>query len=106
MKTAISLILLSTLAAQSACPGKHQRVPDCIALPETADKRELEISTKLAADLVAGIGKPSLAIEYKHKVDIAYAKLGQRKNLTTALGLPNVTLYQGIVAIGYSQSNK
>src|SRR5207248_544647 len=31
-------------------------------------------------DLFAGIGKPSLAIEYKHNVDIAYAQLGQ-KNL-------------------------
>ena len=80
MKTAISLILLSILAAQSGCPGKHQRVPDCIALPETADKREVDISTKLAADLFASIGKPSLAIEYKHNVDIAYAQLGQ-KNL-------------------------
>ena len=58
----------------------NQRLPDCIALPETADKREVDISTKLAADLFASIGKPSLAFEYKHNVDIAYAKLGQ-KNL-------------------------
>ena len=80
MQTAIGLILLSILAAQSGCPVSHQRLPDCIALPETADKREIDISTKLAADLFASIGKPSLAIEYKHNVDIAYAKLGQ-KNL-------------------------
>src|SRR5207248_10642590 len=80
MQTAIGLILLSILTAQSGCPVNHQRVPDCIALPETADKREVDISTKLAADLLASIGKPSLAIEYKHNVDIAYAQLGQ-KNL-------------------------
>ena len=78
MKTLIGLISLSILAAQSGCPRNHQRLPDCIALPETADKREIDISTKLAAELFASIGKPSLAFEYKHKVDIAYAKLGQR----------------------------
>ena len=47
-------------------------------MPETADKREVDISTKLAADLFASIGKPSLAIEYKHNLHIAYAQLGQR----------------------------
>jgi hypothetical protein len=80
MKYSIATYMLTGVIALVSCetPRIGKQVPDCIHIPETADKSQKEISANLAADLVAGIGKPSLATTYKNNLDIAYAQLSQQ----------------------------
>ena len=79
MKILRYIIILVTILTFANCKSPNTTaVSPCIRLPDKTTDREKEMSAKLSADLLAGIGKPSLEASYKSKLNDAYSELGQK----------------------------